>query len=305
MDLATLVERRTGQPVAIDELAAMGTVGDVVEAVMGRQAPRKGFPKVPLFYGPDGRALDAASRPGGGPVSRLPEGVQRDVSAVVRRLHAAVSGAALDVEVIGDAFLPDNRAVLVVSNHTSHLDSGILRHALGKMGEDLPLLAAQDYFFGTPIKDLVFGDLLDLVPADWHKTGLAGVRLAMRILESGRSLAIFPEGTRSRDGVVAEFKPGAVLIALQAGVDVLPVHVEGSHDVLPVGAMMPRGRAVRVRIGRPIPHAWIERRIRTEGASMQEVADLLHASVVTLSRGGDSLEPWIRPPSGEPREMTP
>jgi long-chain acyl-CoA synthetase len=287
MDLATTIERKTGQPAPIEELAAMATVGEVVEAVVGRG--RRVVAKVPLFYGPDGRPLEAKT---GGPIPRLPDGVREQASTLARRLHAGISGLAFDVEVTGQAHIPDDRPVLVVANHSSHVDSGVIRHALGKLGDDLPLLAAQDYFFGNAWKDLVFGDLLDLVPADRHSTGIAGVRQAMRILESGRSLAIFPEGTRSRDGEVAEFKPGAVLIALQAGVDVLLVHVEGTHQILPAGASLPRGRRVRVRIGRPIPHAWIASRIREDGASLQDVADLLHAGVLCLAAGGDTLEPW-------------
>ncbi len=291
MDLATLIERKTGAAVAVDELAAMATVGEVVEAVTGRATRKKGV-RVQLFYGPDGRAAENAAKPSG-PIPRLPDGMRKDAQNFIRRAHATVSGALFDIEVTGQAFIPEDRAVLVVANHSSHLDSGVLRHALGKLGDDLPLLAAQDYFFGTAAKDLIFGDLLDLVPADRHKTGLAGVRTAVRILESGRSLAIFPEGTRSRDGVVLEFKPGAVLIALQAHVDVLLVHVEGSHDVLPVGATVPRlGGEVRVRVGRAIPNEWIERRVRDEGSSMQEVADVLRTCLVTLSRGGDTIDAW-------------
>jgi long-chain acyl-CoA synthetase len=248
------------------------------------------MPKVALFFGADGRAIEDKK---GGPVQRLPDGIRDEASRIARGLHATVSGLALNVKVLGDGHLPDDgRPLLVVSNHSSHVDSGVLRHALGKIGADLPLLAAQDYFFGNAVKDLIFGDLLDLVPADRHSTGIAGVRQALRILESGRSLAIFPEGTRSRDGTLAPFKPGAILIALQAKVDMLPVHIAGSHEVLPAGASLPRSRDVEVRIGRPIPYDEIARRVREEGQSLQEVADLLHASLVTLSRGGDSLDPW-------------
>jgi 1-acyl-sn-glycerol-3-phosphate acyltransferase len=247
---------------------------------------------VPLFFGSDGRPVEPSR--GTGFTSRLPEGLRETASSMTRRLHAQVTGKLLDVEVTGAAYIPENRPVLVVSNHSSHVDSGVLRHALGKVGEDLPLLAAQDYFFGTPWKDLFFGDLLDLVPADRHGTGLGGVRQALRILESGRSLAIFPEGTRSRAGELQDFRPGAVLIALQAGVDILPVHIDGSHEVLPAGGGVPRSRSVRVRIGRPIAHTLLEQRVRHEGLSMQDAADLLRDSLVSLAGGGDTLDPWTR-----------
>jgi long-chain acyl-CoA synthetase len=290
LDLYGLIERRQGAVPPLEELVAMATVGDVLDAVLGRQKSKIG-PRVPLFFGADGRSLDAPSK-AVQPTTRLPEGVREVASTAVRRGHGWLSGAVLDIDVSGQAFIPEDRPVLVVANHASHVDSGVLRHALGRLGDDLPLLAAQDYFFGTFAKDLLFGDLLDMVPADRHKAGLAGVRSALRILESGRSLGIFPEGTRSRDGSLAEFKPGAILIALNAGVDMLPVHIEGTHDVLRAGAMVPRGRRARVRVGRAIPHALLERRVRVEGVSMQAAADLLRESVRMLSLGGDALGPW-------------
>jgi long-chain acyl-CoA synthetase len=290
LDLHGLIERRQGHCPPLEELVAMATVGDVLDAVLGRQKSRGG-PRVPLFYGADGKALDAPVK-AVQPLSRLPEGVREIASAAIRKGHGRLSGAVLDVDVSGQAFIPEDRAVLVVSNHASHVDSGVLRYALGKLGDDLPLLAAQDYFFGTFAKDLFFGDLLDMVPADRHKAGLSGVRNALRILESGRSLGIFPEGTRSRDGSMAEFKPGAILIALNAGVDMLPVHIEGTHDVLRAGSSIPRGRRARVRIGRPIPHALLADRVRVQGVSMQAAADMLRESVRMLSLGGDALGPW-------------
>lgn len=291
MDLVAEIERRRGHAPPAEELMAMATVGDIVEAVVGKARTKAA--RVPLFYGPDGRPTEAQPAHTGYPLPRLAEGVRELAQVAGRRGHAAATGALLDVEVTGDAYIPEDRPVLVIANHCSHLDSGVLRRALGKFGEDLPLLAAQDYFFGTPAKNLIFGDLLDLVPADRSGSGIGGVRNALRILESGRSLGIFPEGTRSRDGALLEFKPGAVLVALQAGVDILPVHIEGTHDAYPVGASFPKpGARVHVRIGRPIPFAWIQRRVRAESASMQEVADQLRLSVQALGRGQDSLSPW-------------
>ena len=72
----------------------------------------------------------------------------------------------------------------------------------------------------------------------------------------------------------------------------LPVHIDGTHEVLPVGASFPKSRQARVRIGRPIPHALLERRERVEGVSMQAAADLLRESVRMLSLGADALDPW-------------
>ncbi len=288
VDVAGVIERRLGRAPPVDQLAALATVGEVIEAVLGARSASRAA-KVPLFYGADGRPLDG---PPQAPQLEVPTAFAAPLAAFGRRLHARTTGALLDVTVTGDAYVPQGRPVLVVANHSSHVDSGVLRHALGALGDELPLLAAQDYFFGTPLKDFLFGDLLDLVPADRQGVGLSGVRHALRILREGRSLAVFPEGTRSRDGTIARFRPGAVLVALEAGVDVLPVYLGGTHDVLPAEGGLPRGRRVTVRIGRAVPHAWLFDRVRVRGESLQDAADLLSASVVALSEGQDSLSPW-------------
>ena len=66
-------------------------------------------------------------------------------------------------------------------------------------------------------------------------------------------LLIFPEGTRSPDGIIAEAKAGAGLLACRSGAPVVPVRIRGARDVLPRGALFPAGTArIRVRFGRPL-----------------------------------------------------
>jgi 1-acyl-sn-glycerol-3-phosphate acyltransferase len=63
---------------------------------------------------------------------------------------------------------------------------------------------------------------------------------------------IYPEGTRSRTGVMAAFKPGPGLIAVRTGCQVLPVRIVGAHAVLPPGVRLPRRARVEVRFGQPM-----------------------------------------------------
>ena len=290
MDVVGVIERHVGRAPPVEELTALATVGQVVETVIGRRGLANHTPRVPLFYGADGHPAESVVS--GGPKQRIPQGMKGPVSSFAKQLHARLSGTLMDIDVRGQGHIPEDRPVLVVSNHCSHLDSGILRHALGPMGDDLPLLAAQDYFFGNATKDLIFGDLLDLVPADRHSIGLSGVRNAVRILREGRSLAVFPEGTRSRDGVLLPFRPGAILIALEAEVDILPVYIGGTHDILRAGGTLPRGRKAWVRVGQPITHAMLVERVRRQGQPLSAAADALRDSVVALSEGRGALGAW-------------
>jgi long-chain acyl-CoA synthetase len=177
-------------------------------------------------------------------------------------------GSVFHVHVTGQAFIPQNRNVLVIANHTSHLDMGLVKTVLGEQGERLAALAARDYFFDTPIKRAYFENFTNLIPMDRHGSLRESLRLAGEALRQGYHLLIFPEGTRSVDGVLQDFKPTLGYLALTYGVDVLPLYIEGTHDALPKGAMFPRRKDLRVRIGPPLLVSELKR--RAEGLARSE-----------------------------------
>ena len=81
------------------------------------------------------------------------------------------------------------------------------------------------------------------------------VRSLRRVIEGvrgGTSLAVFPEGTRTRDGRLQEFKPGTFKIALTAGVPIVPVTIRGTFTLLPSTTLAPRPGRVEVILGEPI-----------------------------------------------------
>jgi 1-acyl-sn-glycerol-3-phosphate acyltransferase len=81
-------------------------------------------------------------------------------------------------------------------------------------------------------------------------------------VRAGKSLAVFPEGTRTPDGRLQEFKPGAFKIALRAGVPIVPVTIRGTFALLPKTTLAPRPGRVDVFIGKPIdPGAYDEHRL--------------------------------------------
>ena len=81
------------------------------------------------------------------------------------------------------------------------------------------------------------------------------VRSLRRVIDGvrgGTSLAVFPEGTRTRDGRLQEFKPGTFKIALRAGVPIVPVTIRGTFRLLPSSTLAPRPGRVEVILGEPI-----------------------------------------------------
>jgi 1-acyl-sn-glycerol-3-phosphate acyltransferase len=93
------------------------------------------------------------------------------------------------------------------------------------------------------------------VLVDRRRPGAAVFEAVSERLRAGLSLLVFPEGTRSMDGAVGRFRGGIFLLAIQAGLDVVPVSVAGSRHVMRKGRLATRPGAVRVTIHEPIPTA--------------------------------------------------
>ncbi len=110
-------------------------------------------------------------------------------------------------------------------------------------------------------------------------------------IAAGKSVLIFPEGTRSADGRLQPFKAGAILLAIKAGVPIVPVGFNGSHAVLPKGTLLARSGEIVLRIGSPIP---------TQGFSIrdkQRLADDLHRAVAELLDDNSLPDPTV--PDGQ------
>jgi long-chain acyl-CoA synthetase len=151
--------------------------------------------------------------------------------------------------VTGRTHLPRAASFLVAANHASHLDMGLVKHALGDWGEHLVALAAKDYFFEDPIKRAYFENFTNLVPMDRHGSLRESLRLASEVIKQGYILLIFPEGTRSTTGVMVDFKPSLGYLALSNQVDILPMYLEGTHGALPKGSILPKHRDIAAHIG--------------------------------------------------------
>src|SRR5207244_197189 len=74
-------------------------------------------------------------------------------------------------------------------------------------------------------------------------------RLAEEVIRQGAILLIFPEGTRSETGIMREFKPSIGFLALHNQTDVLPMYLEGTHDAMPKGYLLPQRRRIAAHIG--------------------------------------------------------
>jgi len=141
---------------------------------------------------------------------------------------------------------------IYMSNHESGIDILLL---LLSIRQDVRFLAKRELFF-VPFMGWSMW-LAGFVPVDRRRTDKAKDVLSEldRRLASGISILVFPEGTRSRDGVLGPFKKSGFLTALKSGVPVVPVAVSGARAVLGAQGMIIRRGPVTARVGSPIPTA--------------------------------------------------
>lgn len=148
--------------------------------------------------------------------------------------------------------IPVSGPVVVVSNHQSHFDPPLVSHCFDKRALHF---FARDSLFTIPL----LGPLIKRLQAFPVKRGDAdtkAIREALRRLNLGAAVLLFPEGTRSKDGEVQEFKRGALLLLRKAKCPVLPVGLDGPINAFPRTQKFPRIFGVRIAtvIGEPIPH---------------------------------------------------
>ncbi|MEK6335842.1 MAG: AMP-binding protein [Acidobacteriota bacterium] len=184
----------------------------------------------------------------------------------------------------GKTNIPYHTNCIVAANHSSHLDMGLVKMALGDAGEELVALAAADYFFDTKYKRAYMENFTNLVPMERSGSLRQSLRHARSYLDRGYNALIFPEGTRSMSGQMADFKPVIGYLALASRVGILPVYLRGTYEAFPKGSTFLKSRDVGARIGRFIPIEELEE--MTAGLARAEayrlIAERVRHDVVNL-----------------------
>ncbi|MEM8963417.1 MAG: lysophospholipid acyltransferase family protein [Acidobacteriota bacterium] len=159
-----------------------------------------------------------------------------------------LGGSGARLSVTGRENVPD-RSAFFVANHQSQLDIPVLfrvvpvniRFIVKAEHRRIPFLG---FFIGA--SGMVYIDRRARLRA------VETVRKVADLLDTGHSIAAFPEGTRSRDGKLRPFKTGVLVPAIEAGAPVVPIAIVGAERVLPADGFRVRPGTVHVRIGEPI-----------------------------------------------------
>lgn len=164
-----------------------------------------------------------------------------------RVLFNAIGRVLFGFRTVGREHVPRHGGLLIAANHASYLDIPALGCALPRRAY---YLGRYDLFPNRLLGKALRG--LGWIPMRHYRLDRESFGRAIELIKRGNAVVIYPEGTRSKDGRLGLGKPGIGIIVAETGCPVLPVYLEGTHEVLPVGAAWPRLRPIRVRIGEPI-----------------------------------------------------
>ena len=147
----------------------------------------------------------------------------------------------------GRQWAPSSGGALICSNHQSYFDPVLVGQAFDRRLNYL----ARKALFQVPVLAPAIRHL-DAIPVDRDGGGASGWKETLRRLKLGELVLVFPEGTRTRDGRVAPFKPGFTMMARRTRTPLVPVAIDGAFQALPRGRLVPSFPQVCVEIGPPL-----------------------------------------------------
>ncbi len=205
---------------------------------------------------------------------KSPGKTRRLVSSIIYGIIRLPARLFLPVKISGR--LPENVPVILAPNHQSALDPLVIITAMDRDKLKFFYWAGfSGLFFTNPLTRWL-SRIVRLLPVDPGAAPRASLALAASILKRGDGLIWFPEGQRSPDGKLQEFKSGIGLILRAEPVPVIPVFIKGTWDLMPPGRLLPRPGKVEIIFGEPVS---------PEEFTMDEaeIADMIRWKVEALS----------------------
>lgn len=204
----------------------------------------------------------------------------------------------LDVELCGQGNIPDAGGAIVAANHLSFIDSMLLMYGFGRPVSFLGKVEYMDSFVTRHLFPAV-----GMIPVDRSGGGLATtLREARSRIANGEIVGIFPEGTRSRNGVPGKAHSGVAHLALATGAPVIPVGIAGTDDALPVGSRVPHRAPISIMVGRPIrpqvspdgSRSSMRDRLALTERVMESITALSKTAVSSSTRSSFSQRPLLQ-----------
>jgi 1-acyl-sn-glycerol-3-phosphate acyltransferase len=206
------------------------------------------------------------------------------------------------VEHQGVENVPASGAVIIAGNHPSYLDPLLVGLPIKRTIRFM----AWDALFKVPALGRII-KAMGAFPVDIRKgRGEAAFREAVRVLEGGDALGIFPEGQRSDQAAMGDLRTGVARLAIETGASIVPVTIGGAMRAWPKWKLLPKSAKIVVRYHEPIRLTEEERAARRDDREfhqqvMRRVAASINRSLNPAIRGADTLEKWYRQPPSHVR----
>lgn len=186
--------------------------------------------------------------------------------SILRSLVRIILRVAFRFSVSGVENIPATGGVIIAPNHISNLDPPVIGCALPD-NRRIRFMAKIELFQNAAVRWVVTA--LGAFPVRRGMADRTAIRTAIAFLEQGGTVGIFPEGTRSKTGVIGRAEPGLGMIAVKAGVPVVPVAVTGTNKLFRDGHIRPR---IAVRFAAPV--------IVPPGRTDKEAAEYINEHVI-------------------------
>lgn len=154
---------------------------------------------------------------------------------------------------LGREHFPERGGGLVCANHQSFLDPVLVGAASDRR---LNYIARKTLFRFQAFSRLI--SFWDAIPIDQEGSGFGGIKESLKRLRGGELVLIFPEGARTEDGEVDEFKPGFCSLARRGRVPVIPVGFDGAFDAWPRSRSLPVPAPICLCVGEPLSREMIK-----------------------------------------------
>jgi 1-acyl-sn-glycerol-3-phosphate acyltransferase len=206
-----------------------------------------------------------------------------NLAPALRPMLLPVALTAFRPSVTGSKNVPRTGPVVLAANHLSVVDSFLIPLLTPRR---VSFLAKQEYFAGGSPKKWAVRTLLtglDVigVPRDGFRAAQQALEIAKNVLDNGGAFGIHPEGSRSRDGRLYRGHTGVAWLALATGAPVVPVAVQGTDRIQPVGTRIPRPGKVRVKFGEPL--RFTQPPDTRPGPARKKVTEEIMAAIAALS----------------------
>jgi 1-acyl-sn-glycerol-3-phosphate acyltransferase len=199
-------------------------------------------------------------------------------------------------KIVGRRNVPRSGSVILASNHLSFIDSVVITLFAPR---PVSFLAKDTYFTGTGLKGFAsrtFFTSIGAIPVTRGagQAAQAALDAGLGLLHEGEAFAVYPEGTRSRDGRLYRGKTGVAWLALNAGVLVVPVALTGTDNVQPIGSNGIKPAKVTIQFGEPLD---LSRHGKADsGRARRHATDEVMDAIAAMS-GQERADGYNEPPA--------